>query len=62
MNLSQLRYFACIGRLENYTQAAQELHVSQPSLSKAMHHLEEELHLTLFHKQGRTQVGNCSRS
>ncbi|KJW13923.1 LysR family transcriptional regulator [Levilactobacillus spicheri] len=53
MNLSQLRYFACIGRLENYTQAAQELHVSQPSLSKAMHHLEEELHFTLFHKQGR---------
>jgi len=53
MNLNQLRYFECIGRLENYTQAAQELHVSQPSLTNAIHRLEEELNLTLFAKQGR---------
>jgi len=53
VNLNQLRYFVCIGKLENYTQAAQALHVSQPSLSKAMERLEEELHLTLFEKRGR---------
>lgn len=53
MNLNQLRYFVCIGKLENYTQAAHELHVSQPSLSKAMDRLEEELGLPLFAKQGR---------
>lgn len=53
MNLNQLRYFECIGRLENYTQAAQELHVSQPSLTNAIHRLEAELNLTLFAKQGR---------
>ncbi|MFC6259334.1 LysR family transcriptional regulator [Levilactobacillus fujinensis] len=56
MNLNQLRYFACIGRLENYTQAAQELHVSQPSLTNAIHRLEGELQLTLFVKQGRNIV------
>ncbi|WP_203641073.1 LysR family transcriptional regulator [Levilactobacillus andaensis] len=56
MNLNQLRYFECIGRLENYTQAAQELHVSQPSLTNAIHRLEEELNLTLFAKQGRNIV------
>lgn len=53
MNLNQLRYFVCIGQLENYTQAAARLHVSQPSLSKAMARLEEELQLVLFRKQGR---------
>ncbi|WP_125580945.1 LysR family transcriptional regulator [Levilactobacillus cerevisiae] len=53
MNLHQLRYFECVGRLENYTQAAQELRVSQPSLTTAIHKLEDELDLTLFTKQGR---------
>ncbi|WP_204120129.1 LysR family transcriptional regulator [Levilactobacillus wangkuiensis] len=53
MNLNQLRYFECVGRLENYTQAARELHVSQPSLTNAIHKLEDELDLTLFAKQGR---------
>ncbi|MBS1005415.1 LysR family transcriptional regulator [Levilactobacillus brevis] len=53
MNLNQLRYFECVGRLENYTRAARELHVSQPSLTTAIHKLEAELKLTLFVKQGR---------
>lgn len=53
MNLNQLRYFACVGRLENYTQAAKDLHVSQPSLTNAIHKLEDELDLTLFDKSGR---------
>ncbi|TGD20284.1 LysR family transcriptional regulator [Levilactobacillus suantsaiihabitans] len=53
MNLNQLRYFECVGRLENYTQAAQELRVSQPSLTTAIHKLEDELDLPLFVKQGR---------
>ena len=53
MNLNQLRYFECVGRLESYTRAARELHVSQPSLTTAIHKLEAELKLTLFVKQGR---------
>lgn len=53
MNLNQLRYFACVGRLESYTQAANELRVSQPSLTNAVHRLETELNLTLFTHQGR---------
>lgn len=53
MNLNQLRYFECVGRLESYTRAARELHVSQPSLTTAIHKLEAEFKLTLFVKQGR---------
>lgn len=53
MNLNQLRYFVTLAHLEHYTKAAEELKISQPSLSHAMTTLEEELETSLFQKQGR---------
>ena len=43
MTLNQILYFRKVARLENYHQAAEELYISQPSLSSAIHNLENEL-------------------
>lgn len=48
MELRVLNYFLAVAREENITKAAQMLHVSQPSLSRQMMQLEEELGVKLF--------------
>lgn len=53
MNLHQLQYFEVLAKTQHYGKAADILHISQPSLSKAISLLEEELHVTLFEKDGR---------
>ncbi len=54
MNYNYLRYFSVLAELEHYTLAAARLGISQPSLSAAIHHLEEELgDVRLFEKVGR---------
>ena len=56
MEIYQLRYFAYAAKYENITMAAQELHVSQPSISKAIQALERELNTELLRKNGRSCV------
>ncbi|SHE93045.1 DNA-binding transcriptional regulator, LysR family [Seinonella peptonophila] len=53
MELLQLKYFLTVAKLEHMTNAAQELHVSQPALSRTIHRLEEDLGVPLFERQGR---------
>ena len=53
MTLNQIIYFQKVARLENYHLAAEELYVSQPSLSRSMASLEQELGVPLFEKRGR---------
>ncbi len=48
MEIRTLRYFLAIAREENMTRAAKYLHVTQPTLSKQMQSLEEELGKKLF--------------
>ena len=48
MEIRTLRYVLAIARTENMTRAAEILHVSQPTLSKQMKALEEELGRKLF--------------
>ena len=48
MEIRTLRYYLAVAREENMTKAAESLHVSQPTLSKAMRSLEEELGKKLF--------------
>ena len=56
MNLYHLRYFVTLAKLEHYTKAAEELCITQPSLSHAISLLEKELGVTLFQKEGRNIV------
>jgi len=54
MNYNYLRYFSVLAQVEHYTLAAARLGISQPSLSSAIHHLEDELGgVKLFEKVGR---------
>ncbi len=48
MELRLLEYFLTVVREENISRAAELLHVTQPTLSRQMKELEEELHTTLF--------------
>lgn len=50
MNLEfrQLEYFTTISKLENFTRTAEVLHVSQPSVTKAIKALEAEFKITLI--------------
>jgi len=48
-----LTYFQHVARLEHMTKAAEELRISQPSLSQSISRLEEELGFPLFERSGR---------
>lgn len=53
MDILQLKYFQKIAHLNHLTQAAQELHISQPSLSQTIAKLEKDLGVPLFDRQAR---------
>ena len=53
MNLFYLRYFVTLARVKHYTRAAEQLCITQPSLSHAISQLENELGVPLFEKSGR---------
>lgn len=53
MTMNQLRYFCELAHTEHYGRAADALYIAQPTLSRAIALLEEELDVELFSKQGR---------
>ncbi|MBR7185579.1 MAG: LysR family transcriptional regulator [Clostridia bacterium] len=56
MEIQKLKYFYETAKLEHITQAAEVLHIAQPSLTQAIHALEQELDVPLFARQGRRVV------
>lgn len=53
MELRVLRYYLTVAREENITRAADILHITQPTLSRQMAELEEELNTKLFERTNR---------
>lgn len=53
MEIFELKYFLAVAQVENVNRAAEQIHVSPGSLSKAVSRLEEELQTPLFFKSGR---------
>ena len=56
MNLYHLRYFVTLAHLEHYTKAALKLHITQPTLSRQIAQLEDELGVTLFERNNHKIV------
>lgn len=53
MELRVLRYFLSVAREENISRAAEVLHITQPTLSRQLAQLEEELGVQLFERGSR---------
>ena len=50
MDLNTLKYFLVVAGEENITKAAGILHVTQPTLSRQLMNLEEELGIKIFNR------------
>src|SRR5438093_1706643 len=71
MELRHLRYFVAVAEDLNFTKAAAKLHLAQPSLTRQIHNLEEELGVRLLNRtkshvalteEGRSFLGTRAAS
>ncbi len=66
MDLDQLRYFLGVAERQNFTKAAEEMHISQSALSRSIQRLENELGQPVFERKTRsvalTEAGKLLRS
>jgi len=56
MNTQHLKYAIEVGKTGSITQAAENLYIGQPSLSKALKELEESLGITIFKRTSKGAV------
>lgn len=54
MEITHLRTFTVVARLRNLTRAAEELHLSQPAVTRQLQRLEQWCNLPLFERRGKT--------
>lgn len=52
MELRVVRYFLMVAKEQSFTNAAKQLHITQPTLSRQLAQLEEELGTVLFERNG----------
>jgi DNA-binding transcriptional LysR family regulator len=53
LDIRHLQYFVEVARLQSFTKAAQSLYITQPTISKMIKNLEEELGVVLFERTGK---------
>src|SRR6185503_1724179 len=56
MEMHQVRYFLAVARTLNFTRAADDCYVAQPSLTRAIKQLEAELGGELFRRERPVQL------
>ena len=56
MNFKEMNYILCIAKHQNLTKAAQELYISQPTLTKYLQKLEQEVGGKLFARSGNSYI------
>ena len=56
MEIHQVRYFLAVCEHLNFTQAARQCHVTQPSLTRAIQHLEKEFGGYLFDRHSKVRL------
>lgn len=54
MELRILRYFLTVAKEQSFTKAAEQLHITQPTLSRQLAAFEEELGIVLFVRKGKS--------
>lgn len=54
MDLIVLRYFLTVAREQSFTKAAEHLHITQPTLSRRLAALDDELGTKLFKRGGHS--------
>ena len=54
MDIRILRYFLTVAKEQNFTKAAEQLNITQPTLSRQLASLEEELGTALFIRGSRS--------
>lgn len=59
MDLNMLRQFVVVARLEHLSRAADDLHIAQPSLSRTIARLENELGTPLFDRAARLRLNSA---
>lgn len=57
MDLQRLEYFMRVAECEHMTQAANDLHMTQPALSRIISQLEAELEVKCFAEAQRQRPG-----
>ena len=53
MTLKQLQYMVTVAEEGNITSAARKLYIAQPSLTSAIHELENELNISIFQRSNK---------
>lgn len=62
MEIRHLEYFTTVAKHLSFTKASQELHISQPTISKMIKSLEEELGVTLFYRSPRIELTDAGKA
>ena len=52
MEIRNLEYFLEVARTKSFTKAAQNLFITQPTISRMIRNLEDELEVELFERGG----------